>query len=221
MSTTSSDASPATAGTGNPGINPEIRRVLEFWFQSDSRDQPTIDSRMDRWFAADPILDSVIRSEFAPLVDQATRGQLDDWAGTAEGRLALIILIDQFRRHIHRGSPRAFSRDPKALKLCVEGAMTGDYKALSPLQQAFFFMPLQHSESAKIQERSVKIYAGLVSSASETLKATLATFAQFAELHHDIIESFGRFPHRNRILGRPNTPEEDEYLEAGAPTFSQ
>lgn len=217
MSTTSDEASPASAPTDNP----EIRRVLDFWFQSDSRDQPTIDSRMDRWFAADPILDSVIRSEFAPLVDRASRGQLDDWAGTAEGRLALIILLDQFRRHIHRGSPKAFSRDPKALKLCVEGAMTSDYKALGSLEQAFFFMPLQHAESLKIQERSVKIYSGLVNSASETLKATLATFAQFAELHHDIIESFGRFPHRNKILGRPNTPEEDEYLAAGAPTFSQ
>ncbi len=217
MSTTSSGESPATTGTDNP----EARRVLDFWFQSDSRDQPTIDSRMDRWFAADPVLDSVIRSEFAPLVDRAARGQLDDWTGTIEGRLALIILLDQFRRHIHRGSPKAFSRDAKALKLCVEGAMTSGYKTLGSLEQAFFFMPLQHAESLKIQERSVKIYSGLVNSASETLKATLATFAQFAELHHDIIESFGRFPHRNKVLGRPNTPEEDEYLAAGAPTFSQ
>jgi uncharacterized protein (DUF924 family) len=82
-------------------------------------------------------------------------------------------------------------------------------------------MPLQHAESLKIQERSVKIYEGLVGGASDTLKATFATFAQFAELHHDIVKSFGRFPHRNKTLGRPNTPEEQEYLGTGAPTFGQ
>jgi uncharacterized protein (DUF924 family) len=194
----------------------DLQRVLDFWFQAEARDQPTIDSRMDRWFGADPIFDAVIKSEFGTLVDQAGKGQLDDWAKTAKGRLALILLLDQFRRNIHRGTPRAFSRDSQALKLCVEGAMHGTYKTLQPIEQAFFFMPLQHAESLKIQERSVKIYQGLVSGASETQKATLATFAQFAELHHDIIEMFGRFPDRNRPLGRPNTPEEDEYLGAKA-----
>jgi len=184
-------------------------------------DQPTIDSRMDRWFTADAVTDAVIRSEFGPLVEKASKGQLDGWAATPEGRLALIIMLDQFRRSIYRGTPKAFSRDPHALKLCVEGAMHGDYKTLNPFQQAFYFMPLQHSESLKIQERSVKIYEGLVTGVSETLKATFATFAQFAELHHDIVESFGRFPHRNKTLGRPNTAEEAEYLGAGAPAFGQ
>ena len=202
-------------------IDPDIRRVLDFWFQSGTRDQPTIDSRMDRWFTADPITDAVIRSEFGPLVEKGSKGELDGWTAAPEGRLALILLLDQFRRHIYRGTPKAFSRDPHALKLCVEGAMQADYKTLNPFQQAFYFMPLQHAESLKIQERSVKIYAGLGTGVSETLKATFATFAQFAELHHDIIESFGRFPHRNKTLGRPNTAEEAEYLGSGATTFSQ
>ena len=141
--------------------DPDIRRVLDFWFQSGTMDQPTIDSRMDRWFTADPITDAVIRSEFGPLVEMASKGELDGWAATAEGRLALILLLDQFRRHIYRHTPKAFSRDPHALKLCVEGAVQGDYKTLDPFQQAFYFMPLQHAESLKIQERSVKIFAGL------------------------------------------------------------
>ncbi len=198
-----------------------IRKVLEFWFSAAELDAPQIDSRMERWFGSDQALDERIRAEFGALLERALAGDLDGWAATAEGRLALILLLDQFCRNIHRGTAQAFAGDRRALKLCIEGSMGNEYRTLSPVQRVFFFMPLQHSESAKIQERSVKIYAGLVSSASETLKATLATFAQFAELHHDIIESFGRFPHRNRILGRPNTPEEDEYLEAGAPTFSQ
>ena len=201
--------------------DPDIRRVLDFWFQPGTMDQPTIDSRMDRWFTADAVTDAVLRNEFGPLVEQASKGQLDAWAATPEGRLALILMLDQFRRSIFRGTPKAFSRDPHALKLCVEGAMKGDYKTLNPFQQAFYFMPLQHAESLKIQERSVKIYEGLVTGVSDTLKATFATFAQFAELHHDIVESFGRFPHRNKTLGRVNTAEEQEYLGAGAPSFGQ
>jgi uncharacterized protein (DUF924 family) len=176
---------------------------------------------MDRWFTTDPVTDAVIRTEFGSLVEKASKGLLNNWAATPEGRLALILLLDQFRRHIYRGTRQAFSRDPLALKLCVEGAMKGEYRTLTPFQQAFFFMPLQHAESLKIQERSAKIYTGLVNGVSETLKATFATFAQFAELHRDIIESFGRFPHRNRILGRPNTSEEAEYLESGGPAFGQ
>jgi uncharacterized protein (DUF924 family) len=200
---------------------PEIRRILDFWFSDGAMDQPTIDSRMDRWFTADPEFDALIRQEFGPLVDQASRGGLNDWAEDPEGRLALILLLDQFRRNIHRGTPRAFSRDAQAVKLCVEGAANGAYKKLTPLQQAFYFMPLQHAESLKIQQRSVKIYEGMLASVSETLKATFATFAQFAELHHDIIAAHGRFPHRNRILGRPDTPDEAAYLESAGTSFGQ
>ena len=184
-------------------------------------DQPTIDSRMDRWFTADEVTDAVIRTEFGPLVDKASKGELGGWSASPEGRLALILMLDQFRRNIYRGTAKSFSRDSHALRLCVEGAMQGDYKTLNPFQQAFYFMPLQHAESLKIQERSVKIYEGLVSGVSDTLKATFATFAQFAELHHDIVESFGRFPHRNKALGRPDTAEEAEYLGSGAPAFGR
>lgn len=201
--------------------DPEIQRVLRFWFIDEPMDQPSLDSRMERWFGSGPEFDGQIRREFGPLVDQASRGKLAHWSESVEGRLALIILLDQFRRNIYRGTPKAFSRDPQALKLCVEGAMTGVYRDLDPFQQAFFFMPLQHAESLKIQERSMRIYQGLVSGVSDTLKATFSTFAQFAELHYDIISSFGRFPHRNRILGRENTPAESEYLESGALSFGQ
>jgi uncharacterized protein (DUF924 family) len=201
--------------------DPEIRRVLEFWFSDGAMDQPTIDSRMDRWFTANPAFDELIRQEFGPLVAEASRGALNSWAEQPEGRLALILLLDQFRRNIHRGTPKAFSRDAQAVKLCVEGAATGAYKGLTPLQQAFYFMPLQHAESLRIQQRSLKIYEGLLASVSETLKATFATFAQFAELHHDIIAAHGRFPHRNRILGRPDTPDEAAYLESAGTSFGQ
>lgn len=201
--------------------DPEVSRVLQFWFNAGRNDQPTIDARMDRWFGGDAAFDAEIRASFGELVERASRGEVDDWAATARGRLALIILLDQFRRHVYRGERAAFKRDPQALKLCVEGAMTGDYKTLDPFEQAFFFMPLQHAESLPVQERAVKIYAGLVGSVSPTLKATFATFAQFAELHRDIIATYGRFPHRNRILGRPDTDSEREFLAGGGPDFGQ
>lgn len=200
--------------------DPEISQVLAFWFGADRNDRPTIDARMDRWFGSDPAFDAEVGRRFGDLVERASKGRLAAWASTARGRLALILLLDQFRRNIYRGRPEAFRRDAQALKLCVEGAMTGDYKTLDPFEQAFFFMPLQHAESLKVQERSVKIYAGLVAGVSDTLKATFATFAQFAELHRDIVATYGRFPHRNRILGRADTPSEREFLAVG-PTFGQ
>jgi len=198
-----------------------IGQILEFWFSARELDAPQIDSRMERWFGSDPALDQQIRDEFGPLVEEALAGRHEDWAATAEGRLALILLLDQFCRNIFRGTARAFAGDRRALKLCVEGSMDNKYGVLSPVQRVFFFMPLQHAESIGVQEKSVRIYTALAESVSGTLRETFLTFAQFAELHRDIIARFGRFPHRNRLLGRANTPEEDAYLAADAPSFGQ
>ncbi len=198
-----------------------IRRILDFWFSAAELDAPQIDSRMERWFGSDPALDQQIRTEFGPLVQRALAGELDGWATSAEGRLALILLLDQFCRNIHRGSAMAFAGDRRALKLCIEGSMGNEYRTLSPVQRVFFFMPLQHAESAGVQDKSVRIYNALAEGVSDTLRETFLTFAQFAELHRDIVARFGRFPHRNRVLGRSNTPEEDSYLAADAPSFGQ
>jgi uncharacterized protein (DUF924 family) len=201
--------------------NDDVSRVLEFWFSPAELDAPKIDSRMDRWFASNSELDSKIEREFGDLVARASNGELNDWAGGAESRLALIILLDQFRRNIYRGEAAAFDCDPLALKLCIDGAGSNLYQQLAPFEQVFFFMPLQHSESLEVQNRSVQIYQALAESVTDTLRETFETFAQFAELHRDIIESYGRFPHRNRLLGRPNTPEEDAFLDGGGPSFGQ
>jgi uncharacterized protein (DUF924 family) len=198
-----------------------IRRVLDFWFSSVELDAPQIDARMERWFSTDAAFDARIAQQFGGLVDEALQGKLDHWAATAEGRLALILLLDQFCRNIHRGSARAFAGDKRALKLCVEGSMSQAYKALSPIQRVFFFMPLQHAESPGVQEKSVRIYNALADGVSDTLRETFLAFAEFAELHRDIVTRFGRFPHRNRHLGRANTPDEDSYLAADAPRFGQ
>lgn len=201
----------------------EVRpdEVLAFWFRGGERDTPRIDSRMDRWFGSHPELDREIAERFGELIARALAGQLDGWAAEPRSRLALIIVLDQFTRHVHRGQATAFAGDRRALKLCVEGIMAGSYKGLGPEEQLFFFMPLQHSESLKVQERSVRIYQALAGRVSETLRETFETAAQFAELHRDIIAEFGRFPHRNAALGRDHTPAEAEYLSGDAPTFGQ
>ena len=164
-----------------------IDAVLAFWFREEQLSAPQIDRRMDLWFSEDPVFDHEIEREFAPDVDAASAGQLDHWARTPRGRLALILLLDQFRRNIYRGTAKAFEFDKKALKLCVEGAMEKMDKGLSPIEKVFFYMPLQHSESRKVQSKSVALFSRLA-------------------------EAFGRFPHRNALLGRENTPEESEYL---------
>lgn len=198
-----------------------IDAILEFWFKEQELTAPQIDRRMDVWFGGDEVFDLECKKEFAVDVELASTGQLDHWADQPQGRLALIILIDQFRRNIYRNTAKAFEMDKAALKLCIEGARDKKDKGLTPVQQAFFYMPLQHTESRKVQEKSVVIFNRLTEAVSPTYRETFETMAQFAELHRDIVEQFGRFPHRNVLLGRDNTPEEDEYLAGDSPDFGQ
>ena len=198
-----------------------IDAILSFWFKEQALSAPQIDRRMEIWFSEDPIFDHEIEKEFADEVAKASKGELDHWADSPLGRLALIILIDQFRRNIHRGTAKAFSKDRLALKLCVQGAMEKKDQGLTPIQKVFFYMPLQHAESRKVQAKSVELYSRLAESVSPTLRETFMTVAQFAELHKDIVDQFGRFPHRNKLLNRENTREENQYLAGDSPDFGQ
>ena len=198
-----------------------IDAIIAFWFREQELSAPQIDHRMDVWFGEDAAFDHEIKEEFAADVQKASAGELDHWAHEPRGRLALILLLDQFRRNIYRNTAEAFEKDKVALKLCVEGAMEKKDTGLTPVQRAFFYMPLQHAESRKVQEKSVQLFARLAEAVTPTFQETFLTMAQFAELHRDIIEQFGRFPHRNKLLGRENTPEEDEYLAGDSPDFGQ
>jgi uncharacterized protein (DUF924 family) len=198
-----------------------IDAILAFWFREHELSAPQIDRRMDIWFGEDAAFDHEIRQHFAADVEEASEGKLDHWAEEPRGRLALILLLDQFRRNIFRGTAQAYEKDRAALKLCVEGAMQKKDRGLTPIQRAFFYMPLQHSESSKVQAKSVELFSRLSEAVSPTFQETFLTIAQFAELHRDIIDQYGRFTHRNALLGRDNTPEEDEYLAGDAPDFGQ
>lgn len=198
-----------------------IDEILSFWFREKMLTAPQIDARMDAWFGESTEYDDEIKSRFADEIEAASNGDLDHWGHKPHGRLALILLLDQFRRNIYRHTAAAIALDRSALKLCVEGAMEKKDRGLTPIQRVFFYMPLQHAESRKVQRKSVEIFNKITAVVSPTYKETFQTIAQFAELHADIVEQFGRFPHRNKLLGRKNTPEEDEYLSGDSLDFGQ
>lgn len=197
------------------------REILEFWFQGRAFDAPGLDARMKVWFGTDAGFDSDLRERFADDIERAARGEYRDWIHSPRGRLALILLLDQFPRNVARGRAEAFAHDGKALALTLDGIRSGLERSLPPVERAFFYMPLQHSESLRVQALGVKAFNGLAQRVDETLRETFQTMAEFAELHHDIIERFGRFPHRNAVLGREPTAEEQAYLGDDAPNFGQ
>ncbi len=203
----------------------ELRR---FWFGSLPLTASRLEERMRFWFGGDASddeeqrrRDEALRARFEPLVTEAAQGRLASWAGSPRRRLALILLLDQLPRNLYRGTPRAFATDGEALALALSGIQSGGDAALDAAERLFFYMPLQHAESAEAQEESVAAYRRLLAEVPETLRPAFATTLQYAEAHRAIIQRFGRFPHRNRILGRPSTPEEQSYLAGAAENFGQ
>jgi uncharacterized protein (DUF924 family) len=193
----------------------EFEEVLRFWFSSlPGGDHAAMVRQMEWWFRGGA--DSEIITRFPPLLERAVRGELDSWSQNPRSRLAFIIVLDQFSRTIHRGTPQAFAQDSKALGLTLEGIEVGHYATLqTPWEKTFFFLPLGHSENLANQERSVKLAEELAREAPQELRGVLEFSASQARGHHDVIARFGRHPHRNEILGRQSTPEELDYLAAG------
>ena len=186
--------------------------ILFFWF-GPSGDAVAMANRQSAlWWSKDERIDADMRERFETTVRTAADGHLDHWLSTAEGRLALILLADQFPHNIWRDTPAAFSLDPMARKLCKEGITNGDDRALSPLQRVFFYLPLEHSEDVADQALSVRKFRELASEVEPALMKTFAFFLTYANRHESVIARFGRFPHRNAILGRDSTPEELAYL---------
>jgi uncharacterized protein (DUF924 family) len=195
--------------------NEGFEDVLRFWFSSrPSGDHAAQVRQMEWWFRGGA--DSEIIERFLSLLNQAKRGDLDNWSQGPRSRLALIIVLDQFSRTIHRGTAQAFAQDPKALGLALEGIEIGHYAALdNPWEKTFFFLPLGHSEDLKNQEHVVKLAEALVKEAPQELRGMLEFSANQARGHRDVIARFGRHPHRNEVLGRQSTPEELAYLATG------
>jgi len=146
-------------------------------------------------------------------------GELTSWGETPHGELARIILLDQFPRNIYREQPRAFAYDMQALSWTLEGLAKQSDQQLRPVERVFFYLPLEHAEDLGHQETSVKLFRELVEAVPQEQRNTFAGFFDFAVRHHDIIDRFGRFPHRNVILGRESTSEEEEFLTQPGSSF--
>jgi uncharacterized protein (DUF924 family) len=175
--------------------------VLDFWFQGD----PNL-FRRERWFKRDDAFDAQIRDRFGLAVEAALDGALDPWADTPEGMLALVIVLDQFPRNIHRGSYLAFAGDAHARHIAGDGVAGGVDALLTPVQRCFVYLPFEHAEDLADQDFSVRLFETLAG------EPQLAGSIDYARRHRDVIRHFGRFPHRNAALGRPSTLAEQEYL---------
>ncbi|WP_429104797.1 DUF924 family protein [Aeromonas veronii] len=188
--------------------------LLDLWFGDEADDVLRATRQAPLWWGKSSETDALLASRFGELAEAAAKGSLAHWADLPSGRLALILLLDQLPRNIHRGTPAAFAQDPMARDLCLKGLSIGADKSLLPLERVFFYLPLEHAESREQQARSVALFEALaVEQAGTPAQATFAGFADFARRHQVIIERFGRFPHRNYILGRTSTPEEAAFLQ--------
>lgn len=189
----------------------EADRVLDFWFGPE--DEPGYGEWREAWFRKDEAFDDEVRERFGDLYEEAASGALDGWRDDARSCLALVILLDQFPRNMFRGDPRTHATDDKALeasKYAVDRALD---RELPGFQRHFLYMPFMHSEDLEDQRRSVELFEILAGVPDST------DASSYAVQHMEIVERFGRFPHRNEVLGRTSTPEEAEFLGQPGSSF--
>ena len=178
---------------------PDAQAVLAFWFDP---------AHHDEWYAGNPAFDALIRERFMAQVDLAAAGKLADWPDTPSGWLALLIVLDQFPRNLYRNDRGAWAQDLRAQQLALSGIEDGFDRQLPALQRVFAYMPLEHAENIGLQQRSVALFEALCSEAPDRFRSCL----DYARRHQAVIACFGRFPHRNAVLGRVSTPDELAYL---------
>lgn len=193
--------------------------ILEFWFGMHDDDKAVAEERSKLWWSKNPQIDKQVQQRFEPYVAKAANRELDSWLATPAGCLALILLCDQFPRNIYRNTPKAFAFDHLARTWCKEGIGKGFHKSLRPIEQAFFYLPLEHSESPADQDQSLALHEELAEGVDPGHRALFDDFLKYAVRHRDIVKRFGRFPHRNRILGRASSPEELAFLQQKGSSF--
>lgn len=179
----------------------EPEEVIAFWFA---------EGREQQWFGGGEAFDALVREALCAAYEEAAAGRLDHWREWPKGCLALCILLDQFPRNVFRGTPRAFASDAQALVVTRHALAQGFDESLSQVERIFLYLPLEHSESLADQENCVHLVAGL----TENPK-----WLRYAEAHRDVVARFGRFPHRNAILDRVCTPEEEAFLKEPGSSF--
>lgn len=188
------------------------RDILDFWFGPLDEAGLPAPEKEKLWFRVDKAFDQLVRRRFLSYVLMASEEALNDWVETPDGRLALILLLDQFPRNIFRGTAMAFEYDVQARRLCREGLRRGDDVNLPIIHRAFFYMPMQHSERREDQAESVALFEQLHAASRDQLKDKIGVFLHYARDHRDVVQRFGRFPHRNAVLKRASTEAEEAFL---------
>lgn len=197
----------------------DANAVCRFWFGEEETDVAVADAQAALWWDKNAAVDAQIRERFQALVDAVGDGAHRDWAASPKGLLALILLTDQFPRNIYRDTPQAFAFDALALEFARQAIADGYDRQLRPIERVFCYLPFEHSETLHDQDRAVELFRILWEESPPDDKRVFANYLDFAERHCAIVERFGRFPHRNRILGRSSTAEELAFLRQPGSSF--
>jgi uncharacterized protein (DUF924 family) len=195
------------------------QELLNWWFGQGSSATGIAAEKQQLWFGYRAQQDAEARERFGELVEQALNGELQDWAELPEGWLALILLLDQLPRMIHRQTPRAFAGDERAQQLVRDGLAHGGDMLLAPIQRVFIYLVLEHAENLAVQDLAVAHFSALRDIADEQEQPLFLDFLDYAERHREVISRFGRFPHRNAILGRESSDTEQLFLEQPGSSF--
>ena len=193
-------------------IDADAQAVLDFWFGAEG--EPEHGTLRPMWFRKSDATDRAIAERFAPLIERALRGELVDWAADPPSALAHILLLDQFTRNTLRDTPRAFAGDARALRAATAMVGARHDEALPPEQRAFVYLPFEHAEAIAMQDEAVRLFTRLAAEAPQ-----LADMLAYAHKHRDVVQRFGRFPHRNEILGRQSTAAELAFLREPGSRF--
>ncbi|MDX1733072.1 MAG: DUF924 family protein [Halioglobus sp.] len=185
-----------------------IEDIHHFWFGELDENGMCCAAQHSLWFTRSDATDATVRERFGALLKRGAAGELDDWALTDRGLVALVVLLDQFSRNIHRDRPAAFAADPRALELALKVIEDGRHLRLPTIHRVFLYLPLEHAEDLQMQEQCVDLFRALSENGNEALQ----DFTRYAVAHRDVIARFRRFPHRNAILGRSSSAEELDYL---------
>lgn len=197
----------------------DYEAVLSFWFGELDAQGRADPEQVKRWWKKDPAFDETIRQRFGALHEALMRRQYGEWLESARGRLAAVIVLDQFSRNMFRGTAAMFASDSRALEFAEAGIAQRDDRRLALAERGFLYMPLEHSEDLARQERCVALFHAWRDGLPQALRSNVESMVHFAERHHEIIRRFGRFPHRNAILGRSSSPQELEFLNQPGSSF--
>ncbi len=193
--------------------------VLDFWFGVPGTASEIAGRQAKLWFGKSATHDWTVTQRFSDTLAAASKGQLDHWTGTPLGRLALVVVLDQFPHHIFRNQPQAFATDPQALTQSLAALAAGEDQKLAPIERVFLYLPLEHAESLELQDQSVVLFEKLALESAADERALFDDFHKYAHSHREVVARFGRFPHRNAILGRTSSAEEVEFLKQRGSRF--